>query len=336
LKVLVVKLSALGDILHAMPAVRRVVSAGIEVDWMVDTRYADVLKLFPGLGAVHVVDPKGWGKAARSGNIPATFGKMKKQLSGPRSATYHMALDIQGLLKSAVLARLSGAGKVAGFSRSASREKAAASLYHLTVDVDPLSPVTSQISRLFSKSLQIPEGIEPPGLVVPDAGREAARPFLGMGSPAVLLAGGGWTTKLIPVDTMRQIARELCVNGPVLICSGSEEERERAGGAADGLDGVTVLDREPLETVAGVMEEARVVIGPDTGLVHLAAGLNTPTVSLFGPSLASRSGPDGEHHRWLQADVHCTPCFKRECDEFICMDSLDPAVVMRAVREVMR
>ena len=99
MKVLIVKLSALGDILHAMPAVERVIHSRIETGWVVDTRYASVLQLFPGLDHLHVLDVKDWGRTARSGRFIDAFSQIKESLKGIRVVGYDKVLDIQGLLK---------------------------------------------------------------------------------------------------------------------------------------------------------------------------------------------------------------------------------------------
>ncbi len=322
MRVLVVKLSALGDILHAMPVVRRAILEGYRVGWMVDMRYAGILDLFPGLEAVHVVDPKGWGRNVRDGKFLHACGKIRSEIAPLRAAQYEVAMDIQGLLKSALLARASGSGRIAGFSRRACREKAASLFYAKKVDVDPLEPVVHQIMKLFSMVLGIVNTPAPPGLVVPDSEVMRASDLLKGEKPVVLVAGAGWQTKLIPEVTMRMVAEEMADYGPIVVLSGNDAERDRALRIIGGIPGARNLHRQELTFLAGVLKMARVVIGPDTGVIHLAAHLGIPTVSIYGPSLGTRSGPIGNEHRWVQSEVDCSPCFKRVCDNFFCMDGI--------------
>jgi len=335
MKALVVKLSALGDILHAMPAVRRLLLEEINVSWAVDARYAGVLELFPGLDNIHIIDPKGWGRSARVGKLFDAFGQMRAEVVPVRVARYDVVLDVQGLIKSAIIARMSGAGKIVGFSKEACREGSAARLYHQRVDTDSLEPVEDQIMNVFAKGLGIRNDLAPSGLIIPETGVRRAEGLLGKSRPVVLVVGAGWPTKLIPPATMNAIVESFASIGPLVVLSGNDTERETALALSEGRDNVFHLHREDIVYLAGVMSMAKVVIGGDTGLIHLAAQLGAATVSIYGPSLGTRSGPRGDIHRWVQSEADCSPCFKRECDNFICMDMIGPDAIVDQVKGVL-
>jgi len=341
MKVLVVKLSALGDILHAMPAVRSLMLSrpDLETGWAVDSRYSSVMELYEGLSHLHVVDPKRWGRNFTAGSFKKATGDLWHQVEDIRRVKYDIALDIQGLIKSALLSRFSGAGLVVGFSKEICREPLSTRFYRDKVRVDVSLPVSSQIMSLVAEVLDVPDKLADPGLTVPEgAGKKAAEILAGFGasSPVVLVVGAGWPTKVLPPDSFRKVAQTLAKQAPVIALAGNEEEKVRAELITDGINEGGVIYREEIPVLAGVFERARLVIGGDTGLVHLAAHVGTPTVSFYGASLGARSGPEGPNHRRVQSDEDCSPCFARECENIVCMDNLDSDTITEAALEVMR
>ncbi len=340
MKVLIVKLSALGDILHAMPAVRSLILSrpDMEIGWAVDRRYSSVMELFDGLSHLHVVDPKGWGRNFAAGSFKKATGDLWHQVKDIRRVKYDIALDIQGLIKSALLSRFSGAGFVAGFSREICREPFSARFYRDKVNVDTSLPVSRQIMSLLTEVMDVPGELADPGLTVPERAGVKAEQILadyGAGSPVVLVVGAGWQTKVLPPDSFRKVARALAKQAPVIALAGNEEEKVRAELIIDGINSGGVIYREEIPVLAGIFRRARLVIGGDTGLIHLSAHMGTPTVSFYGASLGARSGPEGTIHRWVQSDEDCSPCFNRECDNIICMELLRPQEILLAARELM-
>ncbi len=341
MKVLIVKLSALGDILHAMPAVRSMMLSrpDVETGWAVDRRYSNVMELFEGLVHLHIVDPKRWGRDFTEGSFKKATGDLWHQVEDVRKVEYDIALDIQGLIKSALLSRFSGAGKVAGFSRETCREPLSARFYSDKVRVNTSLPVSRQIMSLVAEVLDVPDELADPGLTVPEGPREKAAQILadhGTGSPVVLVVGAGWKTKVLPPDSFRKIARTLARQVPVIALAGDEEEKVRAELITEGIENSGILFREEIPVLAGIFQQSRLVIGGDTGLIHLAAHMGTPTVSFYGASQGSRSGPEGTSHMWVQSDEGCSPCFARECDNILCMDNLDSDTITEAALGVMR
>ncbi len=340
MKVLIIKLSALGDILHAMPAVRSLMLSrpDLEIGWAVDRRYSSVMELFEGLSHLHVVDPKGWGRNFTAGSFKKATSDLRHQVEDIRRVKYDIALDIQGLIKSALLSKFSGAGFVAGFSREICREPLSARFYRDKVHVDTSLPVSRQIMSLVSKVLDVPGELADPGLTVPEGAGVKAEQILandGADSPVVLVVGAGFQTKVLPQDSFRKVACALSEHAPVIALAGNEEERVRAELIIDGINRGGVIYREEIPVLAGIFRRARLVIGGDTGLIHLAAHMGTPTVSFYGATLGARNGPEGSIHRWVQSDEDCSPCVKRECDNIVCMELLRPQEILLAAKELM-
>lgn len=341
MKVLVVKLSALGDILHALPAVSAIRAAfpGAELGWVADRRYAGVLGLFPGIDHLHLIDPKGWGRIAREGRPLRALGEAAREIRAIRRVGYDIALDAQGLLKSAAVTAFSRARRRAGFAAANCREPFAARFYRERVSVDPSLPVDRQIFALAEGALgplpQVAAGIEVPRAALTEGAEFLAQ--AGTPRPAVLALGAGWPTKVLPLGTWREVVRGLISGvGGVALLSGNAGEQSRAAELVDEFPRAAVFHRLPIPLLAGVLARARVVVGGDTGIIHLAALLGVPTVSYYGPSLGARSGPRGPLHRQVQAEVDCSPCFARSCEDLRCMPLIPAGALVAAAREVSR
>ncbi len=366
MRLLIVKLSALGDVIQALVALGRVrlLAPGLVVDWAVDARFAPLLAGHPWLDRLHVLDLKGWWRRGEWGTAWAAARQL-------RAERYDAVADVQGLLKSRLLARLAGAGRGAVYSRRDDLERwrkagsdalrAAAPPPHEAslrggpgVDAARLLPaphVVDLYMRLLAAVLgvRLPEGPVPepaPPLFPIDPADAAAldgwlaSAGVGAGEPlALVVPGGGWPTKLLPVPLLVAAVAPLATRGlRPLVLWGSEDERRlaetvAAGLAADGRGPApVVVPRLPLPRLAALCARITVAVGGDTGPIHLAAAQGAATASFFGPTVAARSAPRGAAHRTVQAVVPCAPCFGRRCrnGEFICMPGLDAAAIAGA------
>jgi len=331
-KLLIVKLSAFGDIIHALPALQDL-SARPEVDeihWLVDTRYDFVTKVFPPQVKVHSV--------ALRGNAPlASAWRAVRTL---RAERFDAVLDLQGLLKSAILARLAGSPTY-GIDAAHLREPAS------RLFITPVSfhaeerHVVQQYRRVAaapfadsSKAL----AYSAPEVAADAPVRQAQMPrWLVVQDPFVWLhLGGGWATKQLPQETWRQLADALVAQGITpLLGWGNIGEKQVAAAIKAAVPAAVLPDRRlEMAELCGALSRAAVVVGADTGVIHLAAALGTPTVSFWGASASWRSAPLGDLHRYVESNPHCGPCFKRTCDAFICMNMIRAEAMMSAIHEV--
>jgi len=339
MRLLIVKLSAFGDIIHALPALEdlRARPEHPEIHWLVDTRYRFVTEVFPAGVHVHALPLKS----------PDRWREGWRVIRALRRCRFDAVLDLQGLIKSAVLARLIGT-PVFGLDAEHLRERAAGWLQAST----PVHPeerhVIQQLRRVaaapFAPDPAPPESPLP--LVAPRAPctetmRQAGAQTLvawGVHAPfAWLHAGGGWATKQLPLPTWQAVAKGLAARGITpLIGWGNTVEHETAQAIAKAVpDAIVARARLDITPLCGVLAAADVAIGPDTGVIHLAAALGAPTVSFWGPSASWRSGPAGPRHRHVESHPACGPCFQRRCDRFICMDMLEADDILAAVDELL-
>jgi len=266
-RTLVIRLSALGDVIHTIPAVVALRERGENVSWVVESPYRELVELVAGVPAIPV-SLKKWGRAPLQHR-----GEMFAARSAMRG--FERAIDFQGLAKSAGLAWLSGAPSRTGFDWGAIREKPALLFTNRHVAVDPSRHVVEQNLQLAG---------------APSAPAVDFSPFAASGprfdGAIVLLPGAGRLNKQWPVERFRELAtrlgeRALTVWGP------GEEELAKAIACR-------MAPRTNLRELAAILQSAALVIGGDTGPLHLAAALGTKVIGLYGPTSEKRNGPYGQ------------------------------------------
>jgi len=334
LRVLLVKMSSLGDVVHALPAVTDAADAGITFDWVVEEAFADIPAAHP---AVATVIPIAWRRWRRSlGRSAAEMRDFRRAL---RARRYDAILDSQGLIKSAVVAALA-TGPRQGFSRSAARESWAALAYGRTHAIATGQHAVDRQRQLFAAALGYETGDEFA------SGLESTR---ARGKQVLLLHGTTWPSKHWPLSMWQALARDIQHDGfdPV-VTWGSDEERARAMSIADA-SGATVLERQPLADLGEVLAQAAAVIGVDSGLCHYSAALGTPTLGLYGPTDGNLTGARGQCAAHVQATTPCSPCLDKQCRRYRgdalmwqgeamqppCFATLTPELVWARARQLM-
>ena len=286
-RILLVKTSSLGDVIHNLPVVsdiaRRV--PGAVIDWVVEETFADIPALHPGVADVISVATRRWRAALWR---PATWREIGRFRRRVQAQTYDLVLDTQGLLKSAVIARLAR-GIACGQDRQSAREPLAARLYDRAYPVARDRHAVVRNRELAARALGYAVPATPPdyGLRLP----AEPLPYGPARDYVVCLHGSSRATKLWPEACWIALARILERNGLTpLLPWGSEVERARAETIAADCPGSHVLPRSSLRTLALVLGHARAVVGVDTGLVHLAAACGRPVVALYTDSSPRLTG----------------------------------------------
>ena len=323
-KILIVRLGSLGDIIHTIPAQQQISRhlPNAIIHWLTEPPYDNLLCHVPGISHVWLADTKKWRRKILS------FHESIGLVQSLRHQSFDIALDFQGLVKSAVLAKLSGARRVIGFAPERSREPAACHFYSETVMGDGGSrhhaiEISLQLARFLGcrengTSPLIPLSI--PSEAVHYA-QEQLRRF-GIVDPVLINPGAGWVTKLWPARNYAQLSLRIQeeLGLPVVFTYGPGEENliEKVQ-AALAPHSITTFPTTMLE-LAALCRLSRLLIGGDTGPLHLAVALGTPTVAILGPTAPWRNGPFNPHDVVVKRYLSCSNSYKRTCDEFICMD----------------
>jgi heptosyltransferase-1 len=299
-RILIVKTSSLGDVVHNLPVAsdirRHFPEAGI--DWVVEEPYAPLVRLHPAVRRVIPVALRRWRQRLLGRVTWREIGEFRRLSQAER---YDAIIDTQGLLKSALIAR-AAKGTHHGFDAGTAREPLAARFYDVTHHV-----ARSQHAVLRNRALAaaaLGYRVEDPtdyGIAVPGPDTRQAQPY------AVLLHGSSRRDKLWPEAAWTQLGRALAARGLACVLPwGSDEERKRSDRIAQDLDHAEVPPLEPLDRLAVMLGKAVAVVGVDTGLTHLAAALGRPVAAIYcgsDPSLtgvygaprAKNLGGPGEH-----------------------------------------
>ena len=294
---LVLRLSALGDVIHTIPAVRALQDAGAgPVGWIVEQPYRQLVELVARPDAIFTVATKRWRKQPLSAE---TRNQIASGLGAARRFARHgRSVDFQGLVKSAFLGWSSGARERFGFDGQAIREKAAGLFLNRRVAVDRKGHVVEwnmELARAAGARAQQPPHVDFSPFALSD---EA---LLSYGQRIVLVPGAGQEAKCWPPGSFAAVARELGArtgSRPVVVWGPGERPLAEAV-ARDG-DAELAVETN-LRQLAFSLQMARLVIAGDTGPLHLAAALGTPVIGLFGPTNPARNGPWGQLDRCLSA-----------------------------------
>ncbi|WP_313643833.1 lipopolysaccharide heptosyltransferase I [Pseudomonas sp.] len=308
MRVLIIKTSSLGDVIHTLPALTDAAHAvpGIRFDWVVEEGFAEIPGWHPAVDRVIPVAIRRWRK-----NLWQTLksGEWKAFKQRVRERRYDLVIDAQGLVKSAWLTRYVKA-PVAGLDRYSAREGWASRFYDRRLSVATRQHAVERVRQLFAMALayDLPEGVGHYGLDLERLQLPPAAPYV------VFLHGTTWATKHWPEAYWRELAermgrRQLQVRLPW----GNPAEKARAERIAQGLNNCQVLPKLNLVGVARVLAAAKACVAVDTGLGHLAAALDVPTISLFGPTNPGLTGAYGRTQVHQASDWPCAPCLQKKC-----------------------
>lgn len=346
MRILIVKVSAMGDILHALPVLDylKQASPGCEIDWIVEEAFADLLRGNPLITKLHAVRFKQWKKKPFS---LATITEIMAVRSGLLKRNYDLVIDIQGNIKSGMVAWLSGCPRRVGFCRTMAQESLNALFINREVAVQPEDRhITDQYLRVagasfdleFSK-LQLHTDVCTPA--EDDLAAEGLITRYREGGPVILIhTGTTWQTKFWYEAGWIDLGRTILsyYPGTILLFSwGNDSERSAAERITAALGRQAVqLEKLSIMRLAALVKKVNLVMGGDTGIVHLAAAVGTATVSYYRASDGLRSGPRGKRHVVVQAPMACARCFRTRCEkDGECRESITPDHLFQAVKNVL-
>ena len=335
MRFLIVRLGALGDIIHAVPAAAALRAAFPEarIDWLVDRKHREMVDLVTAIDHVVVLEQPsiaGWADVARR----------------LRQVRYDAAIDLQGLLKSAVLARASGASKVLGFSIWHLREKSARPFYSATDDgsVEAGGPDQRGQLHVIRKNLRLLRalGVHDERIAFPLARVQSdavvrVREALGNPRPFALInPGAAWGNKRWPADRFGEIAAFLRdVRGLPSFVLWGPDEKALAQSVVDASRGAArVAPPTGLGDLLELARAAALMVSGDTGPLHIAAAAGTPGVAIFGPTDPARNGPWSAEEVTISRFASCVCHYERRCHAAAwCLDAVTVAEVTAGIQQ---
>jgi|APSaa5957512576_1039674.scaffolds.fasta_scaffold33672_2 heptosyltransferase-1 len=305
MRVLLIKISSLGDVLHALPALTDAANAipGIQFDWVVEAPFAEVPAWHPAVDRVIPVSIRRWRRSPLKALLSGEWSSFKAAL---KAREYDLVLDAQGLIKSGLITRMAR-GPKSGLDRNSAREPFASRFYDHPLAVQKGEHAIVRLRKLFALAL---------GYAMPDTEADSGIRVVGQQSskPTILFVHGTtWITKHWPDSYWTALA--VLVNSAgyrVMLPWGSEQEQQRAEQIAEGRDAV-ILPKSSLTELVGQFQQVEGMICVDSGLAHLGAALKIPSVTIYGSTNPGLTGTWGENQDHVTASLECSPCLKRMC-----------------------
>jgi lipopolysaccharide heptosyltransferase I len=322
MNILIVRLGALGDVVHAIPAVAalRLAFPAARIDWVVEERHREIVDLVTAVDGVIAVDTR-------------TLAAWQTAVAMLRQTSYDVALDLQGLLKSAVLARASGAARVIGFSIWHLREKTARPFYSTTGPGESGHVIRKNLALLRALGVETDAIAFPLAPIASDA--LAALRASVPDRFALINPGAAWPNKRWAADRFGEVAAFLRAERgltPVVLWGPGEDALarsvvDRSSGAARLAPPTRVRD------LVALAREAALLVSGDTGPLHIATAVGTPSVGLFGPTDPARNGPWSADDLVVSRYDECGCHYDRRCHEAAwCLDDIPATEVCAAVQ----
>ena len=308
MRVLLLKTSSMGDVIHTLPALSDAIKAIPQVtfDWVVEEAFAEIPRWH---GAVNEVIPiafRRWRKTIFKKETRLEWHRFRHQL---RDHQYDLVLDAQGLMKSAFLTWFAKGHRV-GLNWSSARESLASLVYQEKINVNFYQHAIIRMRLLLSAALHYPLSDSPPdfGLTPMQFAHDRCEPYV------VFLHGTTWHSKQWPESYWIQLAEKLAASGiKIKMSGGNIEEVERAHRIAKACPSVLVIPYLSITEMARLVTQSKAVVAVDTGFGHLASALAVPTISIYGATNAILTGALGANTYHLSAQFPCSPCLNRIC-----------------------
>lgn len=342
MNILIVKLSAIGDVVHTLPslAALRRHFPDAHITWVIEEASADLIKNHPYLDRVIVSHRKQWMVHSKDiKKIGPALKEIRRFIAALREERYDMVIDFHGLFKSAMIVGMSGAKRKIGYN---SLQELSGLFLNEKIYEDMEKHA---VDRYLDLPRYLGAGIESPEFLIPlreenkrrvdillkEHRIDGGKPFVAVNPVAF------WKTKLWEerkfADLCDRIVGELKTN--VVFTGGKNDAVVERIQYMMNFSSANLTGKTSLRDLAYLYGLAPLVVTTDSGPMHIAAAMGTPTVALFGPTDPSRTGPYGEGHRVIRKDLHCSPCFKKECDTVHCMKEITVDDVVEAVKEIL-
>ncbi len=331
-KILLIKMSSMGDIFHTFPAITDLKThyPEIEIDWLVEDSFKEIVAWHPAVNRVIPIHLRRWMKERNK----KSWQEFKAWRNTLCEQEYDLVIDAQGLFKSAVIAKMTRTKAIHGFDKNSARESIASYFYQKKYYVDKNQHAVTRTRQLLSQALNYT-----PATTLNFGINQNFSHVQKNLQKLIFIIGTSWTTKLWSTNHWQKLTALAIAQGyQVEIMWGSPEERAIANSIiATNPLATRPQQRLSITTIAEKLVEAAGVVGLDTGFSHLAGALETPTIALYGATSPVKVGLIGEHtsNMQLEQPLHCMPCHKRQCkwldehstDTPPCMSGITPEQV---------
>ncbi len=306
MRIAIVKLSALGDIIHAMVALQFIKQhlPNSTIDWVVEEGFKDILANNPDINEIHTVNIK---KAKQQKSIKLLFNEIKKLRKLPR---YDIVIDTQGLIKSAIVSRAIPSDKTFGFDKDSLRESFAARFYTDTCNINYDENIIKRNTFVISSALDIKishDDILTKKLFLFSNKQLSSDLLSNTKVNIALIPGASFKSKIYPADQYAQIANELKSQANFIVLWGNQSEKNMAEQIQKNAPEVQIANKLTLDGLKGFIAQLDLVIGGDTGPTHMAWALNIPSITLFGSTPGYRNAYATNINKIIESDSEVNP-----------------------------
>ena len=328
-KILIVKPSSLGDVVHSLPFLNAVKTrfSGAEIHWVIARGLEGLLRGHPMINKLWIINKDAWKKI---GNIKGTINELKVLLKHLKMEDFDIVIDLQGLLRSGIITAATRAPVRIGFTEA--REGSRVFYTHKIKAGKDIHAV--------DRYLKIADflGCDINGICFPlplSFNSALFTQHLALSKEyAVIVPGARWKTKMWPPEKFGKLSAMLSLN---TVIAGSKRDVDIADKIVDLSNGkaISIAGKTDLTELIEVMRGARFIVSNDSGPMHIAAALGIPVFGIFGPTDPLRTGPYGKGHTIIKEDIPCSPCFKKACNDLRCMNRLSVEKVYEKIKNVL-
>ena len=321
-KILIVKPSSLGDIVHSLPFLNAIKLRfpNAHIHWVVAKGFEGLLEGHPMIDKLWVIDKDAW---KRIGNVKGTLVELGSLFGDLKKERYDLVIDLQGLLRSGIIAAATGSRTRIGF-----KEAREGSRLFYTHKIEGAKDIHA-VERYLKIAAFL--GCDVSDISFPLPPSEFPSTFDLDKDYAVIVPGARWKTKRWPEEEFGELTSRLPLQSVIV---GSKPDKDIADlivslsrGKATSLAGNTSL-KELIE----IISNAKFVVSNDSGPMHIAAARGIPVFAIFGPTDPQRTGPYGTVHAIIKEELPCAPCFRRTCDDSRCMKSVSADKVFEIIK----
>lgn len=304
MKIAIVKLSSMGDVVHSMIVIQLIKKQlpNANIDWIVESDFRELLTLNPQINMIHAVNFREVKKKKSLLLLIKEFRRLRK------FGSYDLVIDLQGLLKSAIVARIVGSTNIIGFDRDSARESSAAMLYTKHFKMSYSENVVKRNLSLVSFALNIDNALklmqEKESFLYPSKNYESDL-FSKTRKNILLVPGASFSAKRYPAIKFAEISKK--INANFFILWGTREEKKLADKIKSFSPNTHVLEKMNIDSLISFISKIDLLIGSDTGPSHIAWALNIPSIILFGPTLGKRNSVSTKINRFIESDSRVNP-----------------------------
>ncbi len=322
-KILIIKPSSLGDIVHSLPFLNAIKSffSGAEIHWIVARGFEGLLEGHPMIDKLWIINKDDWKKLEYVKKTTYEIWILLKKLKSER---FDIVIDLQGLLRSGLLTALTGSRVRIGFDEAREGSK-----FFYTDKVRGGKEI-----HAVDRYLKIAQwlGCNTGEVIFPfPLYKSSTFKSLMSEDYAVFVPGARWKTKKWPAENFGKLASRM--NGKIIVV-GSKDDTNIADEivACSHGNAVSFAGKTSLKELIEIMRGAQFVVSNDSGPMHIAAALGIPVFAIFGPTDPKKTGPYGKGHIIIQAELSCIPCFRRKCSYMKCMELISVDKVFEAIK----